>query len=160
MSSGPVRESLTAGGLLLVTGVLAWVTGQPFVFPSLGPSAYLLATTHTARVRGRDLVGGHLVGVLAGLLAYHLLAGGNTILTVEPTTAADQLRLVASAVLSVSLTTGTMRLTDTGHAPACATTLIVSLGLLSTARGATIIALAVFVLYLSSRLVERSHSTV
>lgn len=30
--------------LLVVLGLISWVTGQPFLIPSLGPSAFLLAT--------------------------------------------------------------------------------------------------------------------
>jgi hypothetical protein len=35
--------SLSAGLLFAVLGAVAWVTGQPFIFPSLGPSAFVLA---------------------------------------------------------------------------------------------------------------------
>lgn len=148
MSSHPLRESLAAGSLLVVTGVLAWVTGQPFVFPSLGPSAYLLATTDD--VAGRELVGGHLVGIAAGLLAYHTLAAGNSIITTEPGYTIDQFRLVASGVVSVTATTGGMRLTRTGHAPACATTLIIALGLLPTPVDAGIIGVSVLALHVAA----------
>lgn len=149
MHPRPIRESLTAGSLLVVTGVLAWATGQPFIFPSLGPSAYLLATTTPGTIRGREVVGGHLVGIVAGLAAYYTFAAGHSIIITEPGFTTTQLRLVTSAVTSVTVTTGGMRLTDTGHAPACATTLIVSLGLLTTLTEAAIIAVSVGVLYLA-----------
>lgn len=151
------RESVVAGGLLAVTGLLAWATGQPFVFPSLGPSAYLVATTPAGAVRGRELVGGHLVGVVAGLVAYHTLAAGTTILTTEPGFTLAQFRLVASGVVAVTLTTGGMRYTDTGHAPACATTLIVSLGLLPTLGQAMVIVASVVVLYATVESGARLH---
>ena len=44
-----------------------------------------------------------------------------------------------------------MALTDTRHAPACATTLIVSLGLLPSLADAAVIAVGVFTLWLASR---------
>lgn len=35
--------SLYAGLVFTVLGLVAWATGRPFVFPSLGPSAFVLA---------------------------------------------------------------------------------------------------------------------
>jgi len=49
MREGAAFSALYVGILLSVPGLLAWVTGQAFIFPSLGPSAFLLAT-----VRGRS----------------------------------------------------------------------------------------------------------
>jgi len=152
-----VRASLHAGALLAVTGVVAWATGRPFVFPSLGPSAYVLAT---ARGPGegpgpRRVVGAHVVGVLAGLLAYHLLASGLSITAGVAPFAPAGVLLGASAVLSVALTAAGMLATDAVHPPACATTLIVSLGVLpSVADGATIVA-AVVVLVAADSLANR-----
>jgi hypothetical protein len=51
-------------------------------------------------------------------------------------------------VLSVGLTTVIMLLTDTSHSPACATTLIISLGLLPTFMDGGLIMLAVAVMFL------------
>jgi hypothetical protein len=72
-----VEESVHAAVLLAVTGVAAVASGSPFLFPSLGPTAYVLATvTDRARVAPRRVIGGHAVGVVAGLVAYHTLAPG------------------------------------------------------------------------------------
>jgi hypothetical protein len=70
-------ETAYTGALLAVPGAVAIATGRALVFPSLGPSAFLLAT----RPRGegataRRVVGGHAVGVLAGLVAYWTVAPG------------------------------------------------------------------------------------
>lgn len=140
--------SAYAGVLVAITGVIAWATGRPFLFPSLGPSAYVLATARGGEtVTARRVLGGHLVGVLGGLFAYHLLADGLVITAVTPAFALDQLRLAASAILSVVLTTAGMILTETVHPPACATTLIVSLGLLSSFIEGGIIMLSVGVIF-------------
>ncbi|MFB6084176.1 MAG: HPP family protein [Halorientalis sp.] len=144
----PLVDAGYAGVLLVVTGALAWATGEAFVFPSLGPTAYLLATVHTEIQTGRRVIGGHLIGIVAGLIAYHTLASGLAIVPAEPAYSAGQLRLVGSAVVSVTLTTAGMRTTGTEHAPACATTLIVSLGLLSSLEEAAFIAVSVTLLYL------------
>lgn len=148
MPEDVLGPSLYAGLLVAVTGVLAWVSGRPFVFPSLGPSAYMLATVPgDDRLSARRVIGGHLVGVLAGLLAYHALASGHVVTAAATPLATGQLRLAASGVCSVALTTGGMRATDTMHAPACATTLIVSLGLLPSVVDGLVIVSAVSALF-------------
>ncbi|MFC7097929.1 HPP family protein [Halobaculum marinum] len=148
--SDGVVEALHAAALLAVAGALAWATGRPLVFPSLGPSAYLIAAGD-ARPTGRQLLGGHAVGILAGLLAYHGLAGEAVITGSVAATTPAGARLAASAVASVGATTLGMALTDTRHAPACATTLIVALGLLPSATDAAVLAAGVAALFLASR---------
>jgi hypothetical protein len=125
------RQSAEAGLLVLVPGLVAWVAGFPLIFPSLGPTAYLLAVRPEARTcRPRRVVGGHVIGVVAGLVAVFLFDPSVPIVgSLEPGSAAA-FRLAASGVLATLLTTGGMVATGLTHAPACATTLIVSLGLL------------------------------
>jgi len=142
-----VRTALHAGVLLSVTGVVPWATGTPFVFPSLGPTAYLLATQRT-RYRGRlaDVAVAHLLGVVAGLVAYHLLAGG-VVVTAELAAGSAALgRVVASGVVALMVTSAGMLGVDAVHPPACATTLIVALGLLPTVFEGGLIVGAVCVL--------------
>ncbi|MBZ6494990.1 HPP family protein [Natrinema longum] len=140
-------STLYVGVLLVVPGLLAWVTGQALLFPSLGPSAFLLATVRDGEVTAAwRVIGGHCIGVVAGLVAYHAIAPGLVVVTTEPMLATDQLRLVASGVLAVVLTSGGMLATETVHPPACATTLIVALGLLTSILEGGLIVLAVVVL--------------
>ena len=141
------ETSLYAGALFTVLGVVAWVSGQPFVFPSLGPSAFLLAfDRQTDRSRAVRVVASHAVGGVAGLLAWTLVAGGVPITTTPPAVSLAGLRLVTSATLSLVLTSWVMIATETVHAPACATTLIVSLGLLSTPTQVAVIVGSVTIL--------------
>lgn len=146
MDRTTVRSSLYAGVLLTVVGLLAWATGRPFVFPSLGPSGYVLATTTSEDLTPRRVVGGHLIGLGAGLLTYHALASGLLITTTAVPFSLTQLRLVASGVAAVVLTTGLMLRTDLVHPPACATTLIVGLGLLPSLTEAGIVVVSVLTL--------------
>jgi hypothetical protein len=142
-----VGTSLHAGLLFAVLGAVAWASGEPFVFPSLGPSAFLLAFERRAgRTRAYRVVGGHLVGAVAGFLAYALLATGVSLTATPPPGSGDGLRLALSGTLSMVLTAWGLLATDTVHAPACATTLIVSLGLLSTPFEVGLIVLSVVVL--------------
>jgi hypothetical protein len=161
-----VGTSLYAGLLFTVLGAVAWASGQPFVFPSLGPSAYILAFDRRGeRTHAYRVVGSHVIGAVAGLGAYWLVAPGVTLTALPPALSADGLRLAASGVVSIVATSWAMIATDTNHAPACATTLIVSLGLLSTPLQATIIVASVVglvtvhlsVLWLFERVVGESH---
>ena len=128
-----VGTSLYAGLLFTVLGVIAWGSGQPFIFPSLGPTAFVLAFDHQSdRTQSRRIIGSHLIGGIAGLLAWTVLASGISITATPPPFSGDGFRLAASATVSIVLTSWAMIATDTIHPPACATTLIVSLGLLST----------------------------
>ncbi|WP_255198179.1 HPP family protein [Halorarius litoreus] len=159
-----MRDSLWAGGhaafLLAALGGLVWATGQPFLFPSLGPTAYLLAVQPGAPTsRPRRVFGGHVVGVLAGLLAYTLLAAPLVGTQPPPAASLGAVRLSASAAVSVGLTTIGMLAADLRHAPACATTLIVGLGLLASPVDAVVIVVAVAVLLVADRAAKAAQSS-
>lgn len=142
-----VGTSFYAGLLFVVLGTIAWVSGQPFIFPSLGPSAFILAFERQGEQTGSvRIVGSHLVGGAAGFLAWTLFAPDVAITATPPAYSLDGLRLAASATASVMITSGAMITTDTVHAPACATTLIVSLGLLSTPGQVGVIVASVIIL--------------
>lgn len=149
-------ESLYAGLLVAVAGVLAWVTGRPFVFPSLGPSAVVLAgTLDSQAARGRLVIGSHTIGALVGLACYHAIAPEGSIQGASALFALEQALFVVSGVASVSLTAVGMHLTGTVHSPACATTLIVSLGFLPRVLDGAIIVTSVVALYIVHALVVR-----
>jgi hypothetical protein len=151
-----VRDTALATGLvaclLSVPATVAWATGLGFVFPSLGPTAYVLATAPDDHVAdARHVLGGHVVGVLAGLAAYHAVAGGATLAVPAATFDPAMARLAVSGVLATAGTAAGMRLVDAVHPPACATTLIVALGLLSTPRAGVVVVAAVALLYAVAR---------
>lgn len=142
-----LRTTARVCGLLVGLAVLAWASGYPYLFPSLGPSAYALAVNPgSATSQPKGVFGAHLFGVVGGLVAYHALAAGLTVVQAPPAASVAALRLGASALLSVGLTSVGMLMTDLRHPPACATTLIVSLGLLTTPLDAAIILAAVCLL--------------
>lgn len=149
-----IRTSIEAGAYITLLGLVAWLTGRPFIFPSLGPTALAL-TLYPAANSAREVLVGHLCGVVCGLFAYHVFAAGLLITAVHTPLSADGLWLAVSGALSVSLTMATMMVTRAVHAPACATTLIVSLGLLPTILDGVTIMTAVIVLYGAFRLQRR-----
>jgi len=153
MNAKNLRDLVHVCALVLVPGVLAWLFGRPLIFPSLGPSALAIVLDETGN-RARQVIGGHFFGVLSGLISYHMLARGLTLAALVPDLSLNGLRIVASGVLSVGLTTLAMLVTRTTHAPACATTLIVSLGVLPTTTDGALIMAAVVGLFLKHRLVR------
>jgi CBS domain-containing membrane protein len=113
---------------IAIMAAVAVVTRAPFIFPSLGPTAFLLFYTPTiAAASPRNTLGGHLIGCLAGYLA--LVVFGLTERGPALATGVDW-HNVGAAALSLGLTSGAMVWFRVPHPPAGATTLIVSLGIL------------------------------
>ncbi|WP_407661615.1 HPP family protein [Haladaptatus caseinilyticus] len=141
------RVAFVASILLVLLGALAWASGLPFLFPSLGPSAFLLSSKVGERVsEPRRVVGGHVIGVVVGLFTYHLVAPGLTVMQPSPPFSMAALRLSLSGILAVGLTTAGMVVTDLRHPPACATTLIVALGLLTKLTDGVIVVVSIAIL--------------
>jgi CBS domain-containing membrane protein len=157
------RHSTVAvlGLFALLNGILsiglmsavAVVTGAPFVFPSLGPTAFLLFYTPTAPAASpRNTLGGHLVGVVAGYVA--LVVFG---LTERGPALAEGVHWanVGAAALSLGLTSGAMVWARVPHPPAGATTLIVSLGILRRPWQLAVLMIAVALLVLQGLVINR-----
>ncbi|WP_226042745.1 HPP family protein [Natrinema sp. DC36] len=145
--------TLHTGLLISTTALMAWLSGLPMLFPSLGPSAFVLALFQDSDATApRRVIGGHAIGVAAGLLAYHSLGVTTSITAAAEPGSLEALALGASGVVATTLTAGGMLVTDTRHPPACATTLIVSLGLLSGPFEGALIVLTVGVLVVAHQL--------
>ncbi len=131
---------------------LAVLTGNPFIFPSLGPTAYLLFFTPLARASSpRHALLAHGIGIICGygaLLATGAAAG-------SPLTAGVHWPTVLAAASSLSATAAGMVLLRVSHPPAGATTLIVSLGLLSKPLDLAFVELAVLFLVVEAFLINR-----
>lgn len=113
-----------------VSGLAAYLTKQPLLFPSLGPTAFLFFEQPMARSASpRNTLTGHAVAILAGSLSlavFGLL--DNPSILIEGVTLAH----VGAAALSLALTGAVLLLLRASHPPSGATVLIVSLGLLKT----------------------------
>ncbi|MGH9079020.1 MAG: HPP family protein [Acidimicrobiales bacterium] len=112
-----------------ITAVAYW-SGHPLVVPSLGPTAFLVFNRSQSSVaRPRNIVFGHLIGVIAGFAA--LVAFG---LQHAPSVVDGGLTSsrIGAAALSIAVTSAAMVLFGVEHGPAGATTLIVSLGFMTT----------------------------
>lgn len=144
-----VNGFITIGLLSLV----ALATGTPFIFPSLGPTAFLFffdpkapsASPHHALI-------GHAVGIACGygsLLLLHLEHSGSSLAV-----GVDGRRVLAAA-LSLASTGALMILLKAAHPPAGATTLIVSLGAIARPLHLVVIEVALVLLVLQAIAINR-----
>lgn len=133
--------------------ILAVLTGSPFVFPSLGPTAFLFFYTPTApSASPRNTLIGHAVGASAGYLS--LVITGLTMAGPALSVGVTWPRVIAAA-LSLGLTAGVMVFLRAPHPPAGATTLIVSLGLLTRPWQLVLLMGAVVLLTLQALIINR-----
>lgn len=118
---------LAVGALMAVAGLIGLAAGRPWLFPSLGPTAYLQAEVPgKPSSRFYNTVVGHLVGLAAGVAAVLLLGGDGA----PPVLADKELSAVrvGAAVVASGLTMLGLALLKASHPPAAATTLLVALG--------------------------------
>ncbi len=124
-----VWAPLTAAGIMVVVGALGLLFNQPWLFPSLGPTAFLQAETPDHRMaRFRHVVLGHLIGLASGFAAVLAIAAFSPELA-RPAGNLTPARLAASA-LAVALTILLEVLFRASHPPGVATTMLVTLGVL------------------------------
>ena len=146
---GFCAAAIAIGGLALI----AHISNQPFIFPSLGPSAFLAFTSPFApSASPRNTVFGHWIGAASGYAG--LWAFG---LAHHPGALKEGVSLprIAAAAIAVALATAAMVIADAPHPPACATALLVALGLLPKFHHIVIIAVAAVVMAAFSVVINR-----
>jgi CBS-domain-containing membrane protein len=136
-------------------GILAGIaalTRQPFVFPSLGPTAFLLFYAALgAQAAPRNVFCGHLIGVLAGYLALSIFG-----LTTAPPDLSDiNAPRIGAVTFALCLTLSLMVWLNVPHGPSGATTLIVGLGLLRTPMDLGVLMAAVVLLIAQGMVINR-----
>jgi hypothetical protein len=131
----PIWGSITAGVQILVVGLLGLLAGSPWLVPSLGPTAVLVALMPAhPTARAWNTFGGHLGGLLAGFIAVAIVGAAGA-----PTVMGDHVLVpvrVAAATIAIVLTIVFGSLLRASHPPAAATTLLVALGGIGTAEQA------------------------
>jgi CBS-domain-containing membrane protein len=144
-----VNGFVTIGLLAL----LALLSHNPFVFPSLGPTAYLLFFSPLAKTCSpRNTIFGHAIGIICGYGAFVVTGVGALPFGVHPGIFWPR---ILAAALSLSATGALMVLLGVSHPPAGATTLIISLGIISKPRELLIIEVAVFLLVAQALVINR-----
>lgn len=129
---------------MVVVGIIAYGAHIPFLFPSLGPTTYLLFyKPESIDSSPKHAVLGHFVGAISGFIG--LVAFG--LVGATPDIAHNlSLAYVGSATIALVLTSVFMHWFKIDHPPAGATTLIISLGIINTAPEIGIMMLAVILL--------------
>jgi len=132
---------------------LAMLTRTPFVFPSLGPTAFLFFFTPTLPTASpRHTIYGHLIGIVCGYGALWLMglqhAPPAMVMGVTPAR-------IGAAALSLAATGALMILFKAAHPPAGATTLIISLGIITKPLSLAIMLLAVALLTVQAIVINR-----
>lgn len=126
-SSAPyvvVCSFLTMG----IIGVVAVWRREPFVFPPLGATLFVLFAFPMAQeATPRNVIGGHLLGLIAGIIA--LLIFG--LINVPPDTTDLDWDRLGSILLGLTLALSLLMGLRFLHIPAVATALVVAMGLLS-----------------------------
>lgn len=144
-----VNGFLTIG----ILAALAMVTGTPFVFPSLGPTAFLLFfAPESPTASPRHTLIGHAVGIVCGWGALFLFGLEHAPPAMQ--TGVDLPR-VGAAALSLAATGALMILLRAAHPPAGATTLIISLGIVTRPAHLLVIEVAVGLLAAQALLINR-----
>ncbi len=146
--------SFWEGALILIVGVTAWASGHPWLFASLGPTAYEMAEKpELPSARPYNVVVGQFVGLGAGFAALAMFSAWNAP-AVNGTSFLSPERLWA-AVIAAFLTTIVNLLLRSGQPAALATTLLVSLGAMQTAGAALWIVVGVVILAVVGEPVRR-----
>jgi CBS domain-containing membrane protein len=127
----------------------------PFVFPSVGPTALLLfSSPDSPSACPRNTLCGHGIGILCGYGA--LLITGLQHAPSAMLVGVDFARVIAAA-LSVASTGALMVLFRVVHSPAGATTLIISLGIITSPLHLLLIEAAVALMLLQAFFIYRAQ---
>lgn len=122
---------IMGGFLILVAGAIGLIAGQPWLFPSLGPTAYLqVETPELKSAHFYNTIVGHYIGIVAGLIGIAIFS-----LWTAPSVLVSHELLpawVGAAVIAIFLTIIINMFLRSSHPPAAATTLLVALGAFRT----------------------------
>jgi hypothetical protein len=122
-----VWDPLATAVVLLIPGAIGWATGQPWLFPSLGPTAFLQATVARQKIsRLYNVLMGHLIGIGAACLCVWIFQAAHTP-SVFASNVVHHRRLWASIVAVALMVLLQVPLTAL-HPPAAATLLLITLG--------------------------------
>ena len=138
---------------IAILSAVAMITRNPFVFPSLGPTAFLFFYAPEAPTASpRHTIYGHALGILCGYGSLWVFGLTHALPMAEVGVTPPR---IFAAALSLAATSALMILFKCEHPPAGATTLIVSLGIVSRPFHLVLIEVAVALLALQAILINR-----
>ena len=144
---------LVSGMLLLIVGLFSIGIERPMLFPSLGPSAYIIGEMPAhPTARWYNTILGHLIGLILGFIVVAVLNVGD-----HPVLMNDLALTMGrtwAAVLAIALTFLIAKLFNASHPPAGATTLLVALGSIKTVNEALYLMLGAIIIALAGELLR------
>ena len=139
---------------IAIMAAIAMWSKNPFVFPSLGPTAFLFFFSPKLPASSpRNTFMGHALGIVSGWICLAIFGLLNDPNVLE---AGFTWQRVMAAGLSLGLTCALMAQFKCPHPPAGATTLIVSLGLVHTSFGFLCMMMAVILLNIQAFIINRA----
>lgn len=137
---------------MVLLAEISFLTHLPLLFPSLGPTAISVITRPALRQnRPASLIGGHFFGAGVALSLLFLFGIYGAPSTLEAGFTQTRILVVA---LSIGITTIFEEETPLYHPPAAATTLLVSLGVMSTPIDVISILIGVVLLTIGAAIYE------
>lgn len=144
---------LCEGALILIVSLAAWLSRQPLIFASLGPTAYeQIETPRQPSARPYNVIVGHLIAILAGFIALYCTRAW---MAPEVTAGSVALSRVEAAVLSSVLTVLGTLAARAQQPAAIATTLLISLGVMQSWQDALLMMAAVLLMTLCGEPMRR-----
>jgi CBS domain-containing membrane protein len=139
-----VHTALAMGAL----GLLAWLTQEPFIFPALGATTFIIFWAPRSPISApRNIVLSHALAGAIGWSAAKLLG-------VHAPAAVDLAHILAAS-LALGATSALMLRLAIAHPPAGATTVIFSQGLFTAPHTIAVVALGAAYLALHAFVVQR-----
>jgi len=137
-----ILQSLVALAVFFIVLLFVERVTQVVIVAALGASTFIIfSMPHSITAQPRRLIGGHIVGLLAGTAGHFFLTGSFTGVINDPV-----LLSAMTFALAIALAMFLMSITNTEHPPAAAT----SLGLLTAGWSwATILFVVLFAVLLS-----------
>jgi CBS-domain-containing membrane protein len=137
---------LCEAALLSIVALAGWLTQKPFIFASLGPTAYeLIETPERQTAQPYNVIVGHLIGVIAGFLGIYLTNAWNAPAVGSSTVS---LQRMGASIIAAGLTVFLTLLLKASQPAAVSTTLLIALGVLQRGQDAFIIMGAVILIFI------------
>lgn len=136
----PILEA----ALIVVLALVGWLSRTPFVFASLGPTAYeIVETSKRPSARPYNIIMGNLIAVVAAFAALWITAAWGVARVSAHGVPLDR---VWTATIAAFLTVFGTLLARATQPAALSTTLLIATGVMQTARDGIIIMLAVLLI--------------
>ena len=138
---------------MVILGVAARLTSWSLIFPSLGPTIFLLFYAPSSPMAApRSAILSHLCGAVTGLACFHILVFVLPAAALADHTAPCR---IATAAVALGLCGIFMSVTGIVHPPAASTTLIAGLGLMNGLQSAAMLSVAVVFLCMQAWVMHR-----